>query len=228
MSERGWFGSYRRGEVGGRRFAITFDDGPLPGATDAILDTLAELRAPATFFVIGRAAERWPALVKRMHDDGHTVANHTYDHWRHAMWRGVWYWQEQIERTDLVIERIIGRRPAMFRPPFGVRTPINKWVIHRSGHACVMWTRRAMDGVRTTPEKIERRLLATAADGDVLVLHDGRELKSTRDFMPTVRALPRVIRAFRERGLEPSPLPRLLGIDAYRPLVPSPGSPGGG
>lgn len=231
MSVRAWFGDvYRRGRVGDRRYALTFDDGPLPGATDAILDCLKTYEAPATFFVIGRCAERWPALVRRMHDEGHVVANHTWDHSRLGMWRGPWYWRQQIERTDAVIERLIGRRPVLFRPPLGVRTPVNTAVLRSTGHACVMWTRRALDGVTTTADRIETRLMATAADGDVLVLHDGREPASKRDAGPTVEALPRVIEAFRRRGLTPTSLHELLGIAAYRParLVPSRGTPGEG
>ncbi|HEX8324551.1 MAG TPA: polysaccharide deacetylase family protein [Tepidisphaeraceae bacterium] len=217
IRERTWLGDvYRRGRTGDGRYALTFDDGPLPGATDAILDHLKACGAPATFFVIGRLAEQWPDVVKRMHAEGHVVANHTWDHWRHAMWRGPWYWHRQIERTDAVIEKLIGRRPALFRPPLGVRTPVNTRVLRQTGHACVMWTRRSLDGVRTTAERIERRLVATAADGDVLVLHDGREPASRRDPTPTIDALPRVIAAFRQRGLRPAALDALLGVAAYR------------
>ena len=210
---------YRRGRVGSNHYALTFDDGPLEGATERILDHLQTYGAPATFFVICRLAERWPGIVRRMHDEGHVVANHTYDHWRHAMWRGPWYWRKQIERTDGIIEQIIGRRPALFRPPLGVRTSVNMRVPRSTGHAFVMWTRRAMDGVRTTADRIEQRLLATASDGDVLLLHDGREPASRRDVTPTVVAVPRVIEAFARRGLKPIALHELLGLEPYRITV---------
>lgn len=215
--KRPWFGDvHRRGEVGQNRYALTFDDGPLPGATDRILDHLNALDAPATFFVIGQSAERWPDLVRRMHDEGHVVANHTWDHWRLGMWCGPRYWRKQIARTDAIIEKIIGRRPAFFRPPFGVRTPVNHYITRQSDHACVMWSRRAIDGIATTRERIERRLLATATDGDVLLMHDGREPASRRDASPTVDAVPGVIAGFRSRGLRPVPLHELLNLSPYQ------------
>ena len=215
--KRPWFGDvHRRGEVGQNRYALTFDDGPLPGATDRILDQLKALDTPATFFVVGLFAEQSPDLVRRMHGEGHVVANHTWDHWRWGMWCAPGYWREQIVRTDDLIEKLIGRRPAMFRPPYGVRTPVNHYITRTSAHANIMWTRRAFDGVATTAGRIEKRLLATAADGDVLVLHDGRETASSRDPRPTVAAVPGVIAGFRSRGLRPVLLHELLNLSPYQ------------
>lgn len=221
LKRAAWFGDvYERGQPGlGQaglgRFALTFDDGPIDGATPQILDSLKALRATATFFVIGRYVDERPDLVRRMHAEGHLIGNHTYDHSRLSMLRGPWYWREQIEKTDAALTRIIGRRPLMFRPPMGIRTPINCGAVRRSGHACVMWSRRAMDGVATTTDRILQRLLNGATDGDVLLLHDGREPASKRDPTPTVRAVERLVNTMRERGLSPVPLDELLGIPAY-------------
>lgn len=216
--KRPWFGDVHRCGVGSADgYALTFDDGPLPGATDVILDHLKAARAPATFFVIGRYAEAFPDLVRRMHDEGHLVANHTYDHSRWGMWCGPRYWRQQIRRTDDVIEKIIGRRPGLFRPPFGVRTPVNHYVTRSTAHAVVMWTRRALDGIPTTAGRIEERLLRTAAANDILLLHDGREpASSSRDASATVDALPAVIRGFAARGLEPVPLHELIRVPPYQ------------
>src|SRR5712672_2665830 len=69
------------GDAGGApRYALTFDDGPCERATPQILDTLHELSAKATFFVIGVNARRFPRIVRRIYDEGHIVANHSYDH----------------------------------------------------------------------------------------------------------------------------------------------------
>jgi len=216
-AHRTWFGwGHSRGVVGQNRYALTFDDGPLAGATEAILDVLKAKSATATFFVIGENAEREPALVRRMHEEGHLVGNHTWMHSRLSMFREQWYWRREIERTDAVIESLIGRRPAMFRPPMGVRTPPNMRVCRRTGHAVILWTRRTMDGVATTPERIIDRVMETASDGDVIVLHDGRERASKRDPQATIDALPALIDRMHERGLSPAPLNELLNLQAYR------------
>src|SRR5437016_2530000 len=60
------------------RIALTFDDGPTPGGTDRILDLLAELKAPATFFVIGQNVEGYPDLLRRIDAEGHLIGNHTF------------------------------------------------------------------------------------------------------------------------------------------------------
>ncbi len=214
---RAWFGDvHERGIVGQNRYAITFDDGPLEGASDEILDILKHYGVPATFFVIGRNAERWPRVVERMAQEGHLVQNHTWSHWRLSMFCPSFYWVRQLKRTDDMIRSIVGRTPAMFRPPMAVRTPSNTKAMRLTGHACVMWTRRAMDGVATTKERVARRLIEGLDDGAVLLLHDGREAASRRDPRPTIEALPVVLEEAKRRGLSPAPLDELLGIAAYR------------
>ncbi|HEY1628836.1 MAG TPA: polysaccharide deacetylase family protein, partial [Tepidisphaeraceae bacterium] len=98
-------------------FALTFDDGPTRDSTAAILDLLGELKVPATFFVIGVNARSCPDLLVRMRDESHLIANHSLDHDRLGMFRGRHYWDRQIRETNTIIEQIIGRKPALFRPP---------------------------------------------------------------------------------------------------------------
>ena len=198
------------------RVALTFDDGPGPG-TGPILDTLRDTGVQAAFFVIGANAERYPDLVRRMDKEGHIVANHTYDHRHWASLRTPGYWREQLLRTDQVIEGILGMRPAFFRPPLGRKSWWMTGPLRQSGHVAVCWTRRAFDGVPTTPEKILTRMVAPARAGEILVLHDGQEPDRSRDPAPTIAALAPMVRGIRERGLEFERLDRLIGLNAYSP-----------
>jgi peptidoglycan/xylan/chitin deacetylase (PgdA/CDA1 family) len=195
--------------------ALTFDDGPTSDATDRVLDVLGELGAPAVFFVIGANAQRHPDLVKRMHDEGHVVANHTWDHSHWGFFRGRRYWEQQIERTSRLIEEIVGGRPAFFRPPMGVRTRYVTGAARRAGQQLITWSRRGMDGVRTTPQRICRRLGPTAQAGEILILHDGVEPNSDRSQAATVAAVRPLITTLRNRGLELVRLDKLLGVDPY-------------
>jgi peptidoglycan/xylan/chitin deacetylase (PgdA/CDA1 family) len=198
--------------------ALTFDDGPTPGASDRVLDALAELDVKAAFFVVGRNALQFPDLVARMHADGHVVGNHTLDHAHFGLFRRRRYWENQLARTDAIIHQIIGRRPAMFRPPMGIKT----WHIAKaagtSRHTTVTWSRRAYDGLGTSWQKIVRRLGPTSEPGDILLLHDGVEPNAPRrDPSATIAALRPLVQTLRSRGLEPRPLDELLGLPAYQP-----------
>lgn len=197
------------------RYALTFDDGPTRHSTTAILDTLGELGVRATFFVIGVNARRCPDLLVRMHAEGHLIANHSLDHAHLAMFRGRRYWDRQIDETDEIIRRAIGVRPAMFRPPMGIKTCFVMGAAFSHGHAVITWSRRALDGITTTPQRILNRLVPHAVAGDVLILHDGVEPQSRRSPAATVAAIEPLVLGLRDRGLEPAPLVELLGLPGY-------------
>jgi peptidoglycan-N-acetylglucosamine deacetylase len=201
-----------------RGVALTFDDGPTPGATDPVLDMLGELRAPAVFFVIGRNAQRHPKLVERIHAEGHVVGNHTLDHSHYGLFRRDGYWNNQVEQTDEIIRQIIGHRPALFRPPMGIKTWHITKAASAAGHTVVTWTRRALDGVETSPDRIVQRLAPTSEPGDILLLHDGIEPNARRrDPAATVAALRPLVGQLRSRGLQPFLLEEMLKLPAYQP-----------
>jgi peptidoglycan/xylan/chitin deacetylase (PgdA/CDA1 family) len=196
------------------RVALTFDDGPLPGATDQILDVLEELNVRATFFVIGKVAERNARLLLRIHEEGHIIGNHSFDHVGLGFLHGEDFWREQIERTDGVIERVIGLRPRLFRPPLGIKT----WLTARAArtHTVVTWNRRGMDGIATRPQRILSRVIPRARGGDIIALHDGVSPQSRRDPMVTVEAVRPLIAGLRDRGIEPVRLDELAALEPYR------------
>ncbi len=206
-----------RGPAGAAGAALTFDDGPTPGGTDHVLDALRDAGAVATFFVVGRNVERHPDLLRRIDAEGHAVGNHTFEHSHTALWRRWPVWREEIRRADDAIERVIGRRPAIFRPPMGMKT----WHVIKSarhhGQTVVTWNRRACDAVQTDAAAILRRLAGRVAARDIVVLHDGIEPHARpRDPAPTAEAIGPLIADMRRRGVEPARLDALLGIDAYR------------
>ncbi len=212
-----WGQVVSRGSGGAPHVALTFDDGPTAGSTERILDTLAETGVRAAFFVVGRNAQRCPELVRRMDAEGHLVGNHTWDHSHFGLFGRDGYWDRQVARTDEVVERIIGRRPAMFRPPMGAKTWHVTGAARRAGHAVVTWNRRALDGVATEAARIVRRLVPTSRPGDILLLHDGLEPHALRsDTRATEAAVRPLVAGLRERGLEPRRLDEVIGIEAYQ------------
>ncbi len=190
-----------RGDVKSNRVALTFDDGPTEPYTAEILDVLEREGVKGTFFVLGENARRWPALVKRMHDEGHGVGNHTWSH-PHCGWmRGMKYWRAEMARTDELIGEICGEKPRVFRPPLGAKNFFTLRAARSLGHRVVMWSRRTFDGLTTTPARIMKRLDPTAG-GDIVLMHDGVAPNNLgRDPSATVTAVPLVLQMLKEQGL---------------------------
>jgi peptidoglycan/xylan/chitin deacetylase (PgdA/CDA1 family) len=184
------------------RVALTFDDGPWPGSTDLILDELARTNSHATFFVIGRYAAEQPGLIQRMHDEGHQIGNHTFDHHRDGLLRGEPYWREQLARTDEVIAKITGVRPGVFRPPMGFKAPPQARALRRTELRVVAWSRRTFDGILPSADRIAR-VGERLTSGDILLLHDGRDPASRRAVGAAAQALPALLSCLQRRGLTP-------------------------
>jgi peptidoglycan-N-acetylglucosamine deacetylase len=188
-----------RDPAGVPRVALTFDDGPNPRATPAILDALGEAGARATFFVLGRHAERWPALVARAAAEGHEIANHGWFH-RKLHRRGPGYVRRDLALGTEAIERASGVRPRLFRAPHGFRSPWVTTIAASLGQRTVGWTLGVWDSARPGAAEIARRTTAGARDRAILLLHDGDGYDPDGDRTQTAEALPAILRALRERG----------------------------
>ena len=153
--------------------ALTFDYGPDGDSTERVLDVLGKYGVHATFFLIGKKAEQYPELVRRMVEEGHTIGMHTYSH---SPFFPLWNSRKvkaEIEENREALYRITGRRVRLFRPPFGVTNPIIGKVLKQSGYDCIGWSIRSFDTVERKErssilEKIDRRL----SPGDIVLLHD--------------------------------------------------------
>ena len=183
---------------------LTFDDGPNPTTTPDVLDVLAREGVAATFFLIDRhITEETAPLVRRMFAEGHAVALHS--HTRAPMLMT----PERFARTLLAaadrVERIAGRRPCRaFRPHAGWRS----WPMYRGlkkiDYRLVGWSWMLWDWNwfrRRTADAVVRRVVSRAADGDIVVMHDGDESAPFKDQRHAVEATARLIPALRVKGL---------------------------
>jgi cellulose synthase/poly-beta-1,6-N-acetylglucosamine synthase-like glycosyltransferase/peptidoglycan/xylan/chitin deacetylase (PgdA/CDA1 family) len=179
--------------------ALTFDDGPDPTWTPRILEVLRRERVPATFFVIGNRAQSHPALVRDEIRNGYVVGNHTYSHpsLNHA---SAWRTRAEILGGEVVVEGITGRKPALFRSPYGAgdmsgtRLGSDQLAVNLGLHA-VSWNDDSFDWLRPGAATITRTVLGGAASRTTVLLHDGGGDRSQ-----TVAALPGIIQALRARG----------------------------
>jgi peptidoglycan-N-acetylglucosamine deacetylase len=196
----------------GREVALTFDDGPAEPFTGQVLDILRDYRVPATFFCCGKNVARFPDLVRRADAEGHAIGNHT---WSHPLlyFKTRRVIEDEIDRTQEVIERLAGQAPRLFRPPYGVRWFGLFPALRARGLTDVQWSDTGYDWkAQYDGTAIVRHTLAKLRGGAVVLLHDGRERREPEqvDASTTVAALPSIIEGARRAGLEFAPITRFV------------------
>ena len=177
-----------------RTVALTFDDGPHPVWTPQVLDALAALDAPATFFVLGAEVAQHPHLVERMVREGHTLGNHSWSHARgHADDTDV---EEEVGRTDDLLRELTGTTPAYFRPPYR-RTDARLYqeALERRDLLTVLWSVDPKDWRGGSAREITDATLLALHPGAIVLLHDGG-----LDRARTVEAVPMIVAGVRDLG----------------------------
>lgn len=172
--------------------ALTFDDGPNPDATPPILDALKARGVKATFFILGRHAEQWPDLVRRIADEGHAIGNHGYFH-RKLHFKSPGYVRNDLALGTQAIERAGGGHPKLFRAPHGFRNPWVSAIARSFGQRTVGWSFGVWDTARPGVEEIVRRILDGARPGSILLLHDGDGYDPHGDRSQTAQAVPLIV-----------------------------------
>jgi peptidoglycan-N-acetylglucosamine deacetylase len=187
----------------GRGFALTFDDGPHPRGTPAVLELLAAERVPATFFLVGEQIRRNPALPREILDAGHEIALHCDRH-RNLLRLAPSQVREDIARAEDAIATATGRTPRLYRPPYGVLNAAALKLARARGWRTLLWSQWGRDWeARATADSIAARLTDGAGAGSVLLLHDADDYSAPGSLQRTLAALPAVIETMRARGLQP-------------------------
>lgn len=169
--------AYSKGKTPGK-VAFTFDDGPDPVYTPLLLDLLKTHHVKATFFVLGSLAEKYPEIVKRIHNEGHEIGVHNYTHksnWLMMPWTVN---RQQIQRTVHIIENITGEAPVLYRPPWGIMNLFD--FLFQRKLKMVLWSVMAGDWSSSSnmdENRLTKKLLNKIDGGSIVLLHDsGRTL----------------------------------------------------
>ena len=167
---------------------LTFDDGPIPGVTDEVLDILKDFEAKATFFCVGGNVEKHPQLFRRLSAEGHAVGNHTWNHMNGRKYSDYAYFKSVLLCSELVTS-------TLFRPPYGmIRRSQVKALKKR--FQIVMWDILVGDWRHDiTPEKCLDNAVRHTQNGAIVVMHDS--LKAERNMLYT---LPRALKVWQEKG----------------------------
>lgn len=158
-----------RADTGQKLVALTFDDGPSSSLTPQLLDGLKELDAHVTFFMQGCNAENNPEVVKRAYDEGHEIANHTYNH-PTLSGQGYSGTQSQVSRTNEILDKACGTGTRhLLRPPYG---DYNSTVRQAAGTALIIWSVDTNDWKYRNYSHVYNHIINNASDGAIILCHD--------------------------------------------------------
>lgn len=188
--------------------ALTFDDGPHPQGTPAVLETLREAGATATFFLAGEQVVERPALAAEIVTAGHRVELHCHRH-RNLLRLTVGEFLDDAERARAAIEEAGGQAIADYRPPYGIFSGAILRAVRHRGWRTVLWSRWGKDWRRNaTAESIARRSCTGIRAGDIVLLHDADYYSARGSWVRTAAALPLILEELESRGLKTTSLRR--------------------
>ncbi|MEO5996792.1 MAG: polysaccharide deacetylase family protein [Chitinophagaceae bacterium] len=190
-----------------REIALSFDDGPAPSYTPEILELLNDHKIKAAFFCIGNRINGNETLLRRLHEDGHMIGNHSYSH---HFWFDLFSTREMLadlKMMDQAMEKVTGLKPRLFRPPYGVTNPNLRKAIEQGNYIPVGWNIRSMDTVIKDEKKLLTKVTKALKPGAILLFHDTSKT--------TLAILPSFIKQVNEKGYKIVRLDKLLKLKAY-------------
>ncbi|GGE68126.1 peptidoglycan-N-acetylglucosamine deacetylase [Priestia taiwanensis] len=184
-------GPYNKAEV-----AITFDDGPDLGFTPQLLQKLKKYNVKATFFLLGQNIEKHPEMVKRIANEGHLLANHSYSHPNYAK-LSLEEFKEQINKTNNLIKDLVGYSPRFVRPPYGSITEEQLSWATKKKLMIVQWSVDTLDWKGLSGDEIANKVMGGSFPGSVLLQHSA----SGVPLQGTVDSLDKFIPAMQKKGV---------------------------
>ncbi len=179
---------------GPKVIALTIDDGPSPVYTPQVLRILERYRVTASFSMIGQSVRYYPAVAREVADAGHVIVNHTWNH-ANLRWLGPAGIREEIAQATDAIQAATGRRPRMFRAPYGAWPRAALEYCAREGLTPLDWSVDPRDWARPGVGEIVGTIMRTTRTGSIILEHDGGGDRSQ-----TVAALEIVIPRLLDEG----------------------------
>lgn len=167
---------------------LTFDDGPIPAVTPWVLEQLSVHNARATFFCIGDNVRKHPDIFGKLLDAGHTIGNHTFNHWNGWKTPAPDYLANVMACREAICERTDDRH-RLFRPPYGRITRKQARVLRRQGYKIIMWDVVSADfDAGISPEQCVQNVVRNVRPGSIIVFHDSVKAWKNLEY-----ALPKVL-----------------------------------
>lgn len=184
---------------------LTFDDGPDADNTPIVLDILTKHNIKATFFVVGTAIEKSPEILKRIYQEGHAIGNHSYNHIYRELYQSAATYTQQLHHNDEIIKSVLNLRPHISRAPGGSAGHFTSeyWAaLKNQGYIEVGWNISSGDASSATAEQIINNIISQTEKNDFLWSHAILLMHDSRGHEETVKALPHIIKFYKEHGFE--------------------------
>jgi peptidoglycan-N-acetylglucosamine deacetylase len=187
--------------------ALSFDDGPHSEYTPQVLALLAQYKATATFFVIGKHIQGNEHLLKQMIAEGNSIGNHSYSHSFFIDFKNVQGFKDELTQTAELVFSVIGKRMKLFRPPYGVTTPNLAKAAKLLDYRLIGWNSRSLDTTNDTVEVITQRVQSQIKPGAIILFHDTSA--------KTIEVLIQTLNFAQGNGYKVVGVEQLLKINAY-------------
>jgi peptidoglycan/xylan/chitin deacetylase (PgdA/CDA1 family) len=204
--------TYTQCYVEGPYIAMTFDDGPHGVQTPRLLEMLKQRSIKGTFYCVGQCVAEYPEIAKRIVDEGHEIASHSWSH-PNLIPMSESSVRDQLERTHQVIKQATGVEPKTFRPPFGNFTLRQRnWAAATYGYKTILWDVDTLDWQHRNPARTESIALSKTRSGSIILQHDIHKT--------TVDAMPSTLDGLLAKGFKFVTVTELIAMD--RPVPPKP------
>lgn len=194
-----------------KQVAFTFDDGPDTPFTKQVLEILKKEQVPATFFVVGRNVNAHPQLLRKIAEEGHTVGNHSWNH-PQLNKMNVAEVSKQISSTNEAIQKVIGKKPTLFRPPYGAFNQMVLGEVKKNNMKVILWSVDTRDWDHRTKDEIMEVFHKQISPGGIILQHDA----GNEGLKETVNALPHMIQELKRQGYRFVTVDQLLEVPAYQ------------
>jgi len=200
--------AYCKGKTSEKLITLTFDDGPDEIITPKVLAILEKHNIPATFFIIGKKAEKHIDLIQQIIARGHQIGFHSYGHAFFFDLYGSGKMEQDLLKAEEIIMNSTGKKPLLFRPPYGVTNPNLAKVVKKLGYKVIGWSVRSLDTTIKDAEKVAQRIIGKLHPGAVILMHDTQSI--------TPEALEKVIIRAKEEGYRFAGLEEVLDVEAFK------------
>lgn len=199
--------AYCAGNTSEKIITLTFDDGPNSQYTSQVLELLAQYKAPATFFVIGKNIQGNENILKRIDEEGHIIGNHSYTHSYWLDFKSVRGFKKELNQTTEIVFQLLGKKMRLFRPPYGVITPSIVEASKLLNFFIIGWNIRSFDTTKDSVQIITQRIEKKIKPGAIVLLHDAND--------KIVQVLEHVLIFAKQNNYKIISLEQLLKIKAY-------------